>query len=221
MQTNVTHESKVDTNSETDNTVITTNTIRNNTTDASTESIEDLIPLADRIIPNRAYVFGSLIQSTEVRDMRNIANLTKHSGDKATTFYNNDETTGTASTSTKSTADHITPYRAPEAENCQGGALLIPVHWEQIKRRGGKELSKSHKLAEFNFYQRNQPKAPEQGIITEITVLTDGVVHGMLIYWETMLLSLSLDPTESLSYSTSPSSTQIWQDHWVQVNNRL
>lgn len=171
------------------------------------------VPITDRIVPNRykngmlvneslilkllyffrAYVFGALIESSEVRDMRTVTPIA-HS------------------------TDNVTPSRSTEAENCPGGAILIPVHWTEMSERGARELSAAVKLAEFNFYQLDQPGAPfDSGVITEMHVLKDGIVHGVVMWWETKLLSKHLDPDDSISYSTSPRSGQSWQDHWVQV----
>ena len=112
----------------------------------------------------------------------------------------------------------MSPYRSAISENCTGGSVLIPVRWHEVERRGGKQLSKSQKLAEFLFYQSEQPGAPaDSGVVSELIVTRPGVLHGMLLYWDLKLLSHTLDPTESISYTTSPNSSQNWQDHWVQV----
>jgi hypothetical protein len=146
--------------------------------------------IGNRIIPNRATLFGSLVESEEITNMRTISGIT-YSG--------------------------MTPWRNSEAAGCGGGSPLVPLHWSQTESRGGRMLSSPHHLSSFVFYMKDHPVRPSS---VEIEISADGVVHGVLMWWETMLLSRELDPMEEIKYSTA-SKAQNWQDHWVQVVHAL
>lgn len=138
-------------------------------------------------------MFGSLVESIEIQGMRCVSGIANN-------------------------GVGVSAYRSEEARHCHGGAILIPVHWNEMVRRGACEVSDGHRLAEFVFHQLEQPGAPfDSGVVTELTVTRDGLVHGMLVWWEVKLLSKALDPEGKVSYSTAADAEQEWQDHWVQV----
>jgi predicted RNA methylase len=146
--------------------------------------------IENRVVPNRATVYGTLIESEEIANMRTTSGIT-YAG--------------------------MTPWRSPEAAGCAGGSPLVPLHWSQTEARGGRMLSSPHALSSFVFYLKDHPVKPSS---VEIEVSAAGVVHGVLLWWETMLLSRELDPAEEIKYSTAPGA-QNWQDHWVQVVHAL
>lgn len=146
--------------------------------------------IENRVVPNRATIFGSLIESEEISHTRTTSGI-QYGG--------------------------MTPYRSEGAAGCVGGSPLVPLHWSQTEARGGRLLSSSHALSSFLFYMKDHPIQPSS---VEIEATSAGVVSGVLLWWETMLLSRELDPKEEIKYSTAPKA-QNWQDHWVQVVHAL
>lgn len=184
--------------------------------DTLTNTVNNPYAIADRIIPNRGEVFATLIESIEVQSMVRVDSVTN--GREPFNVYRNDY-----------------------ARNCHGGWPMIPVHWEALEHRGAKKLSDSvpclqvsfadtHHNIYFNMMTNPEMRAtvpqttnqltvgnhPIKSFDTEILVKNDGVVHGLLFWWKTYLLSQSLNPMSTLFYSTEPGK-QNWQDHWQQI----
>lgn len=162
---------------------------------------ESIIPIEDRVIPNRAEVFATLVQSEEVYAMV----ATRHLTNGREAFNVN---------------------RNPFASQCNGGWPTMPIHWEALEHRGAKKLSNATACLQIKFWQDIYADAftvvYEDGepiqfktYDSDVTVEEDGVVHGVMLWWKTYLLSTNLDPTASLFYSTEPGA-QNWQDHWQQ-----
>ena len=162
-----------------------------NTTDST-------VPLSERIIPYDADVYATLIESNDIQNMHEVS--------KFSNIYN------------------INPWRSEDAKDCKGGWSLIPVHWESLQSRGASYLSSAKQILNVNFTKAyNEEVDKNTGFPfgsgcyeTDITVDREGSVDGILLWWKLKLLSPSLDPDESLCYSTEPG-TQNWQDHWLQV----
>jgi hypothetical protein len=177
--------------------------------------------LQDRIIPNRAEVFATLIEGSEVRNMSRIDSMVLG-------------------------REPFNVYRNETAQQCKGGWAPVPIHFEALEYRGAKKLSDSIPCLRVNFanpfFQRvpsdssmsvsdnDSPSSsipsqspfsplssfPIRSYETEIQVKGAGVIHGVLLWWKTYLLSDTLDPSMRLAYSTEPG-VQNWQDHWQQV----
>ena len=196
-----------------------------------TNNNEDLIPIAERVIPYNAEVYATLIECEEIKHLVSLEAISLHGS---------------------------TPYRDEAARGCRGGWPLIPVHWREMEARGGKKLSQSQVVLVVDFYHgfdSNKKEFPiaGDGIIndddndidmvngdemdrekeeneiekedydfgegcfeTDVLVTTEGTVHAVLLWWNTFLLSPIIDPERKLSYSTAPEA-QNWQDHWLQV----
>lgn len=171
------------------------------------------INVGNRVIPNRANVFATLVEGTEIRNMR-----------ATDTIWSSAQASGL-----------FCPFRDPLAKECQGGWSMIPVHWSELVKRGARALSSSRPVLNIDFTRsyEDQGQSMEyssEGIFeegfdyrfgegcyeTDIVVESDGVVHGILLWWTVFLLSSELDPRQSLHYTTEPGKMN-WQDHWQQV----
>ena len=165
-------------------------------------SPEDIvIPIEDRVIPNRAEVYATLVQSEEIYHMVSTNHLT-HGRE----FFN--------------------VNRNNFASQCAGGWPTMPIHWEALEHRGARKLSNATACLQIKFWQDiyadaftvvYQDGEPIQfkTYDSDIAVEQDGVVHGVMLWWKTFLLSQNLDPNGALFYSTEPGA-QNWQDHWQQ-----
>jgi predicted RNA methylase len=159
------------------------------------------IPIEDRVIPNRAEVYATAIQSEEIHAMVSVPGINKG-------------------------REHINLYRNEFAQACHGGWPTMPVHYEALEHRGAKKLSSACPCLHIKFWQDIYVDAftvvYEDGepiqfktFDTDIAITADGTVHGILLWWKTYLLSKNIDPTGSIFYSTEPGA-QNWQDHWQQ-----
>jgi SAM-dependent methyltransferase len=177
--------------------------------------------LQDRIIPNRAEVFATLIEGIEVKNMNRIDSMVLG-------------------------REPFNVYRNEAARQCKGGWAPVPIHFEALEYRGAKKLSDSIQCLRVNFANPFLQKVPSDSSMsisdndspssslpsqfpisplssfpvrsyeTEIQVKATGIIHGVLLWWKTYLLSDTLDPSLRLAYSTEPG-VQNWQDHWQQV----
>ena len=166
------------------------------TTDGSQDGVPDY---TNRVLPYSGIVFGTLIESVEVKHMHDSESIAL-GGEKL--------------------HKHRTP---PEIAlpPCKGGIHLIPLHWAEVQQRGGRELSASVKLLHPNFTLTTSTEVeefstPDHWYYTDITATSDGTVHGVLLWWNLYLLSPQLDPSRDCCYSTAPG-VQNWQDHWQQT----
>jgi SAM-dependent methyltransferase len=154
---------------------------------------------ADRVLPYSGAVYATLVQSAEVKHMHDTGSIALAGG-----------------------AVHAqrTPAEA-NAPPCKGGWHLVPVHWAEMLKRGSKELSAQGKVLHANF-ALTECDAAEQYTpadtwqYSDITVESEGVVHGVLLWWTLYLLSPTLDACRECTYSTAPGA-QNWQDHWQQT----
>eukprot|EP01041_Mallomonas_annulata_P004801 gene4801-9574_t len=145
------------------------------------------IDISNRIIPSNAKIFAQLIESNIINSMQNIHTL-NYGG--------------------------ISTYRDENASSCEGGHRLIPIHWETIESNGARLLSSHIELLNFEFYHIKDDFS--EAFMNEITVTSDGIIHGIMLWWNLYLLSPEIDPNRSCMYSTRPGA-QNWQDHWLQV----
>lgn len=157
-------------------------------------------PLEDRVLPHSADVFAVLIDSADVAAMRDV-----HVG-----------------------LHGCSPFRDATAA-CPGGWSFVPLHWQEVEGRGaGRRLSEPHKVMHVDFFH-GMPAAADDDAMetdaylfgegcfeTDLPVTRSGDVAGVLCWWNTFLLSPSLDPARSLAISTEPGARP-WQDHWLQV----
>jgi hypothetical protein len=123
---------------------------------------------------------------------------------------------------------------AAAATPCPGGWSFVPVHWQEVEGRGaGRRLSEPHKVLHVEFFHpaaATDHEAMDTGgdadagaylfgegcFETDVPVTCTGDVAGVLCWWNTFLLSPSLDPSRDLAISTEPGARP-WQDHWLQV----
>ena len=145
-------------------------------------------PLSDRVLPHSAEMFATLIECPVVNHMQAIHNICM---------------------------PNISPFRDDSAMNCLGGRRLIPVHWNILDNSfGGKSLSNYHKIFNFEFFHSLDTHASSSTV--RILVSSDGIVHGVMLWWKLYLLSPTIDPDRKCFYTTEPGK-QNWQDHWLQV----
>jgi hypothetical protein len=160
-------------------------------------------------MPYSADVFASLVESEEVKHMHDVSNIRMHG---------------------------FNPFRDDAAKLCPGGWSLIPIHWSELETGGGKLLSHSQKILDFEFFHsllthqhsdegsgsdadddEHVPYSFGEGCFeSDLTVINDGTVHGILLWWKVYLLAPEIDPQRSVWYSTEPK-VMNWQDHWLQV----
>jgi hypothetical protein len=162
-------------------------------------------------MPYSADVFASLIESEEVEHMHDVSNIRMHG---------------------------FNTFRDDAAKLCPGGWSLIPVHWSELETGGGKLLSNSQKILDFEFFHslpahqhsdessrldadddddEHIPYSFGEGCFeSDVTVVNDGTVHGILLWWKVYLLAPEIDPQRCVWYSTEPK-VMNWQDHWLQV----
>ena len=76
-------------------------------------------------MPYSAEIYATLVESIELEEMHDVSHIRLHG---------------------------FNPFRDENAKSCPGGWSLIPVHWTQIQSRGGKELSPSQKILNFEFF---------------------------------------------------------------------
>ena len=76
-------------------------------------------------MPYSAEIYATLVESIELEEMHDVSHIRLHG---------------------------LNPFRDENAKSCPGGWSLIPVHWTQIQSRGGKELSPSQKILNFEFF---------------------------------------------------------------------
>lgn len=140
-----------------------------------TYSSNDVDPdFEDRIIPNSAAIYATLVESSDVKNMFNVSNIGHNC---------------------------FTPYRTNGDNTCRGGWKGIPIHWNELMSRGNtKVISKTVKALDINFNRENDT----QTFSTIIEVTAEGTLHGVMIYWDLYLLSAVLDPSRLCKYSTSP-----------------
>jgi len=159
-----------------------------------------LPPISERVVPHSATVFAVLVECPELFDTYNVEHIMPGQAES-----------------------RLTPWRNEESSSCRGGRSVIPVHWCELKERsGGRELSTETPVLIFDFFHPEARDECEAVWETDIVVNedSDGIVHGVLLYWKLHLLSEALDPERKLHYSTKPGS-QNWQDHWVQCAHVL
>ncbi|RYH31668.1 hypothetical protein EON65_02140 [archaeon] len=148
--------------------------------------------LSERIIPNRAEIFCSLLESLEVHSKVCIQNI-------------------------RCGREHLNVFRSEAAQHCIGANAALPVHYEALQHRGARLLSEPSLAMKVDF---SQSGSLAEGFVSvwesEIACSQQGTLHGILMYWNAFLLSPSLDPLQKLRYSTMPGA-QNWQDHWQQV----
>lgn len=161
-----------------------------------------MLPMKDRILPNSGLVFATLVESEEVAQLRRVP--VWHSS--------------------------LSPWRTGQSKKCDCMQPLIPVQWDQFERRNSstKALSSSRSILNIEFFNENLTDSfasefveerfgfSEGTFETDITVTADGTIHGIYLWWETMLLSEDLDGEREFTYSTEPRA-QNWQDHWQQT----
>ena len=157
----------------------------------------DRTGLRDRVLPYSATVHATLISSVEVQRMHAVSEI-KLAGD-------------------------VKLCRPQDTATCPGGRGLVPVHWAEMKQRGGSSSSSSRELSAaepvlsipFHPADGSDDEFSELGRCydTEVSVSETGVLHGILLHWTLYLLSPALDPERQLCYSSSPGA-QNWQDHW-------
>ena len=167
------------------------------------------LPVSHRVMPYSADVLASLVESEEVEQMHDVSNIHMHG---------------------------FNPFRDDAAKLCPGGWSLIPVHWSELENRGGKLLSHSQKILDFEFFHslptdqhtiagdgfdadddEHIPYSFGEGCFeSDLSVTNDGTVHGILLWWKVYLLAPEIDPQRSVWYSTEPK-VMNWQDHWLQV----
>lgn len=160
-------------------------------------------------MPYSADVLASLVESREVEQMHDVSNIGLHG---------------------------FNPFRDDTAKLCPGGWSLIPVHWSELETGGGKLLSQSQKILDFDFFHslptdqhtdggggldvdddEHMPYSFGEGCFeSDMIVTNDGTMHGILLWWKVYLLTPEIDPQRSVWYSTEPK-VMNWQDHWLQV----
>lgn len=145
------------------------------------------VPIDQRVLPHSADIFVTLIESQEMRDMVDIAELKLG----------------------------FSPFRDPYAHQCSAGWSCLPLHWFELQRRGGRYLSETMKALHVEMFRCDENAMSGSNSI-EVHASSAGFMHGVLLWWNLYLLSPELDPERSLFYSTAPGA-QNWQDHWVQV----
>lgn len=168
---------------------------------------EDGVAMGDfrnRVIPYSGSVLATLIESAEVKHMHDVASIRL------------------AGSTDQDGSLHL--HRTPPSLGvppCRGGWSMVPVHWAEMQRRGGRELSGAVQVLHSNF-TLSPPgggenfSQQEEWYHTDITATSDGTVHGVLLWWNLFLLSPEVDPSRELLYSTAPGA-QNWQDHWQQT----
>lgn len=156
-------------------------------------SLRTNYPLENRVIPNRAEVFATLIESQEVKLMVSVTQLAAG-------------------------RVPLQVFRNEEARHCSGGWDSIPVRWEALEYRGARRLSDAVSCLKVPFWTPVAASGASGfcNYDTDIVVKQAGVVHGVLLWWKTYLLSTNLDPAGTLFYSTEPGAHP-WQDHWQQT----
>ena len=76
-------------------------------------------------MPHSAQIFASLIESKEVEQMHDVSNIRMHG---------------------------FNPFRDEAASSCPGGWSLIPLQWSVMENKGGRFLSSTQKILDFEFY---------------------------------------------------------------------
>ena len=142
------------------------------------------------IIPNRASVFVSLIESEELWSMCSIdPNVLGGSN----------------------------PFRSQDTRDCRGGRALVPVDWKNFSRRGARLLSETRAVMTVDMCGgKAHTNGSNSSSTIELRAHSKGKACGLLVHWTAYLLPPEFDPEEALSYSTAPGE-QNWQDHWLQV----
>lgn len=157
------------------------------------------VGLEDRVIPNRAEVFCSLVESWEVHAQVDVC-------------------------AQRCGLESFNMHRDEDARHCHGACAALPVHWEALEHRGARVLSSAACCLKTNFWQPHSPSADGAEVreaslsVWESEVVAEGAgtVTALLMWWNVFLLPLALDPLQRTTYSTKPGA-QNWQDHWQQV----
>jgi type III protein arginine methyltransferase len=166
--------------------------------------------VCDRVIPHSATIFGTLVQSPEVAHLWSVSDSLCFEGLSSARKTNWSE-------------DEV------HSSLCQWSRML-PAHWiERFESRGGAvKLTDPTPLLSAEFFHGTDPREGEgeeegaavETVRSQLTILRNGVVHGLLCWWTLELVSATLRSRVTdeslLRYSTAPGS-QRWQDHWQQV----
>lgn len=173
--------------------------------DAIDRFLERSLPndnIADRVIPHSAVMYGTLIQSTELSHLCSVSDSLSADG---------------------LSSRRKTGWSDAEADSYCPWSRMIPVHWQQRFEASSVKLSEPAPLLNVEFFHGSSQEAEEQleqVSQCRMTVLQNGVIHGLLCWWNLSLISpelrQSVSDQISFTYSTSPG-TQRWQDHWQQV----
>eukprot|EP01039_Chlorochromonas_danica_P003127 gene3127-3424_t len=154
-----------------------------------------VVDLQERVIPNRSEVICSLVESWEV--------------------YSRVATEGL-----RCGKENWVVHRDESAAGCPGSLAALPVHWEALLHRGARELSAPTVSMKASFCQERRQGAELEAALTvwesDHVASEAGTITAVLMWWNTYLLPLSLDPNQEVSYTTRPRG-QNWQDHWQQV----
>ena len=162
------------------------------------------IPVEQRVVPNRASVYATLVDGAGVRDYGRV-----HHG-----------WLGHAPNDAGGYGATARVHRRPEDSACeahaQGG---LPVHFETLRAQmGAKELSAATPLFDVSLCGAHgeTDEGFRRTVTIDIEASAEGEVSSLLLWWKVFLLDEALDPEEELMYSTEPGA-QAWQDHWVQM----
>lgn len=165
------------------------NNCDNNNCDNNYDDNEDI---ETRIIPHSATVYGTLIESVMLNHMGSLS--------ESLCF-----------------GEGLSIHRKINLDNNEESickwSRMIPVHWkEQFENQETNILTDSIPLISVEFFH-DQIQDTYQNKI-QMTILKDGIVHGLLCWWNLNLVSPIFQ--ENITYSTKPN-VHKWQDHWQQV----
>lgn len=171
-------------------------------------SIDNSLPLSERIIPHSGAVFATLVQGECIRNFTDVNNI----GFSGCNVWRDD---------------------FASENTCVAGERLIPVHWPEIETLGGKKVCHPTSILDVEFFHSLQLPIESSGeeddndddvssssllkfTQTDIVIEEDCQIDGILIWWKVNLLSPIIDPERVHYYSTEPG-VMNWQDHWLQA----
>lgn len=164
-------------------------------------SIDDQIPMYERVIPSEGVIFATLMESEKLQSLRIPPTIS-------------------------TTSVNVLCFRSDEEESCNGGTPLLPIHWDSLNNQSqSKTLSDATPILQFNFWNsfdnfievlEEDYEFGEGSYATDVVVTDTGNLQGILLWWTLYLLPSQLDPNRDHRYSTKPGE-QNWQDHWQQT----
>ena len=177
---------------------------------------KNIIPIEERIVPNRGKCYMTLIdtstsgdaKSQDYQDVKNIFGMNE--GGRM---------------------ELISPFRNETDAYCGAGCQGLPIHWEHFKDHfDAKPLSAASEVCIVSFTQVVEEEKEVHTTKVNLIVTRKGTLDCVLMWWELYLLSTEIDPKGECMYSTEPrarmeinedkyteGNKQGWQDHWVQI----